>query len=145
MCIRDSPQTRTREIRIAEWNEADRTRNYSQVLVFIHEIAHNWDTEQELNAAPIVSSSDWNRFKAISNWTQTNPGGSLDWRTSADHRWFYHSSARFARFYGTTNPVEDWATVWELHFNETAAKPNPQSNLGRKLTHLRSFFNKLKS
>jgi Ca2+-binding RTX toxin-like protein len=62
-----------------------------------HEIGHNWDEGD---------NPDWGEWKDISDWEYSLFGG---WSHNA-------SSSDFARPYGATKPVEDWATVFAFYF-----------------------------
>src|SRR5262245_13605138 len=53
-------------------NLTDRTFDEHKVVrVVLHEIGHNWDTE----------NPKWNEFLALSGWTSTNPGTTLSFRS----------------------------------------------------------------
>ena len=78
----------------------------NQVLqTFLHEIGHNWDDE----------NPQWQTFKDISNWTDSNPNNN-NYATSNDGNWWYHTTATFAREYGQENPKEDFATAFAAYF-----------------------------
>ena len=63
----------------------------------IHEIGHNYD---ETNENPTFGT-----FNEISRWRRV--GG----------EWTYEPGTEFAREYGKTNPVEDFATSLEVYFS----------------------------
>jgi hypothetical protein len=75
-----------------------------------HEIAHNWDDPHENNRIQA--------FRQISGWQ--NQGG-RDFVKAHDNQsnWFYRSNTanEFARDYGRSNPMEDFATTWESYFD----------------------------
>lgn len=72
--------------------------------IMFHEVGHNWDDEND----------NWDDWKDISNWT----GFLWPWESTAgltgstDGDWWHDSSATFARNYGRTNPMEDFATYF---------------------------------
>jgi hypothetical protein len=69
-----------------------------------HEIGHNWDNE----------GSIWEAFKGLSGWIQPGWGQNLTgYVPSGDGQWWHRANATFARNYGKTNPMEDFATVFE--------------------------------
>ena len=65
----------------------------------IHELAHNWDEPDE--------NPSFGEFNEISHWRR--PTG----------EWEYDESVAFAREYGKTNPVEDFATSVEVYFSKS--------------------------
>jgi hypothetical protein len=134
--------TYTREIRFSEWNEASEPHNGAAVLALVHEIGHNFDDDFELSATPNNGPWVFTHFKSLSGWTDTNPNSPL-YNISQDGQWWYLDSAQFYRSYSTLNPYEDWATIWELYFDETATPPPPLSNLGLKLADLQHFIGRL--
>lgn len=76
----------------------------------LHEIAHNFDTED----------SRWNSWLSLSSWRNTAPAASVAhlYSKSGDGQWWHLKSASFARIdnYSKHNPREDWATAWESYF-----------------------------
>jgi len=73
-------------------------------ITVIHELAHNWDeTDENPSFGDFVEISHWR--KVAGEWTFT-PG------------------TEFAREYGKTNPLEDFATSVEVYFSKT--KPASQ-------------------
>ena len=60
-----------------------------------HEIAHNWDKEND----------DWGTWKGLSGW-----------KKNAFGNWTHDTDAVFARDYGETNPMEDFATTFAAVF-----------------------------
>ncbi len=63
-----------------------------------HEIAHNWDDEND----------EWGDWKDLSGWQRGGLFGLGEWQHDAD--------AVFARDYGETNPLEDFATSFAAVF-----------------------------
>jgi len=73
--------------------------------IVVHEFAHNWDTE----------NGKYAEWKGLSGWVAgSNPG--LGQSLSSDGKWVYNSDDPFARDYGKTNPLEDFATSFEAYF-----------------------------
>lgn len=136
---RNGQTTYDRVIKIANWNENDPLANHNRELAFIHEVAHNFDHSFELNANPYVGTGHYSNFTSKSGWTR-NPPNTSQYTRSGDGEWWYLTSAQFYRSYSTLNPREDWATIWELHFDDTVDKPSSSSNLGKKLAAFRTFL-----
>ncbi|HYO08104.1 MAG TPA: calcium-binding protein [Tepidisphaeraceae bacterium] len=65
----------------------------------IHELGHNWDTDDENPSA--------RDFFELSHWRDTRGD------------WTYDPDAAFANDYGKTNPYEDFATALEVYFSRT--------------------------
>jgi Ca2+-binding RTX toxin-like protein len=120
--------TYEREIRIADWDENSAFYNDQFRSVTLHEIAHNWDSEEELTIGAGLTNV-WDQWLGLSGWTQS---GSGDWNYSAPN-------AAFAEAYGQTNPYEDLATSWELYFSGNADQVN-NSTLQAKLDLIDDVF-----
>ena len=120
--------TYNREIRMADWDETSDWYNNQFRSVVIHELAHNWDGQMELDAATSLTNL-WNQWLNTSGWTES---GSGNWTYTAP-------SAAFAEAYGQTNPYEDFATVWELYFSGNADSVT-NSTLQSKLDMVDSLF-----
>lgn len=136
-------ETYTRTIEIVDWDENDQERSEDMSLVVIHEIAHSWDSQFEIQQVVPSRASIWNTFLSRSGWETFNPGSGHT-RAPAQtqepfdrtyvapnyeintHTWWRDSSAEFSRNYGTTNPKEDWATTWESLFVEAIVE-NPHN------------------
>lgn len=65
----------------------------------IHELGHNWDTDDENPTA--------RDFFELSRWRDVRGG------------WTHDPDAVFASDYGETNPYEDFATSFEVYFSKT--------------------------
>lgn len=129
-----------REIRILDWDENSTFYNDQFVEVFIHELAHNWDSETELVSVSSQLQTHWNSFLSLSGWTESDPSSS-QYTQSLDGQWWYLNSAGFAESYGRSNPYEDMATVFEFYFaNGTTASNNV---LASKLNLVDSIFAEL--
>jgi Ca2+-binding RTX toxin-like protein len=66
-------------------------------VVMVHEIGHNWDTDDE-------NPTD-HTFFDLSRWRGDDPN------------WTYDSHAQFPRDYGRTNPYEDFAVCLEEYYD----------------------------
>lgn len=55
----------------------------------------------------------WSEFKRLSGWTRRYPG-STHYR-STDGNWYYWKGSTFARDYGRTNPMEDFAAAMQVY------------------------------
>lgn len=104
---------------IAAWNRNNGEIFFVQVDLTntIHELAHNWDT----------NNPRYKQWLTLSGWVKTNKpktGQVL----SLDKKWVYNESASFARDYGKTNPSEDFATMFEEYYNFKINRPtvNPE-------------------
>jgi hypothetical protein len=97
----------------------------------VHEIAHNWDTEQP-NAGAWMNLSGWIPHSWV--FDLVPPTGMVK---SDDGQWWRKGDAQFARTYGKMNPMEDFATCWEAYFGLSGNK------VAAKMTHLQSFFDSM--
>ncbi|MEA2707892.1 MAG: hypothetical protein QOF78_493 [Phycisphaerales bacterium] len=82
------------EIKIADLAFTETT--IPEWATIIHEIGHNWDETDE--------NPSFGTFNEISHWRRV--GG----------QWQFQPGTLFARDYGKTNPVEDFATALEVYF-----------------------------
>jgi Ca2+-binding RTX toxin-like protein len=106
----------TRRIRIVEWDETNPWTNDAFIDVFVHEIGHNWDSEEELTSVLPGLAGQWGNFMAVADWQSTWPGAG--YTQSLDGQWWYRSNAWFYEDYARTNPREDMATTWEYFFDQ---------------------------
>ena len=137
-------ETYTRKIEVADWNESIQEDNEWAALTGIHELSHNFDSVEEIKKVLPANgiSNLWTQFLNTSGWTSTNPGGGhtqaagqtqepfdRTWNPNITNSngtkgnydfhvrsWWYDNGTEFARIYGTVNPQEDWATIWESFF-----------------------------
>ena len=148
-------QEYTRKITFAEWDESDANQNEFRTRGAIHEVAHNWDSATEINSVMPGQSGLLSSFFSKSGWRSSNPGSSsytkaagstfepFDIKFDASIKnyrqtptsWWYRDTAEFARNYGATNPVEDWATMWEAVFSES-----PDPAVASKLAAVNKFL-----
>ena len=127
-----------REIKFLEWDEESAFWNDQIIRTAIHEVAHSWDSAAEINNVFAGSGDIWDSFLAVSSWTQTNPGGN-DFLNSFDGQWYYHQDASFAYSYSRTNPREDFATTFEVAYDESlGVSINP--SLNSKLAHFHQLM-----
>ncbi|MEY3226093.1 MAG: Bifunctional hemolysin/adenylate cyclase precursor [Planctomycetota bacterium] len=134
--------TYEREIHFADWDELSSWYNSQYSLVAVHELAHNWDSEQELETISPGAGQLWNSFIAVSDWREVNPNQPGNFLQSLDGNHWYASSSSFAEEYGQTNPREDFATIWEYFFNPNA-DAGLASSLQPKTNVLNSLFSML--
>ncbi|MDA1014446.1 MAG: calcium-binding protein [Planctomycetota bacterium] len=96
--------------------------------VAIHEIGHNWDAASEVEPWVVPNSSDFanmdgmhfdnyiDAFRHLSNWQPLEGGDDVllppGVSVSLNGGWTYASDADFVRYYGRTNPREDFATTF---------------------------------
>src|SRR5262249_6782651 len=90
------------------WGNADKILRR---WVVIHEIGHNWDTE----------NPNWEEFKKVSDWTPTNPNPvdgapTHTSRTAYNQTWWYKTDTAFASNYARTHPMEDFAESFASYF-----------------------------
>jgi hypothetical protein len=104
--------------------------------VSVHEIAHNWDTEQS-DYQGWLNLSGWERHEW---WQTTPPAGKV---LSDDGRWWRFSNAQFAREYGEMNPREDFATCWERYFGLSGNFEGATGSLLLKKLHIEGFMNNI--
>ena len=98
-----------------------------------HEIGHNWDTEND----------NWDEFKALSSWTQTDKSGDADYSAGGNGGWFYKTDTGFVRDYAKTNPKEDFACTFAAYFMGKMGLPYLDGGTGTaapdKLTFIDDF------
>ena len=85
----------------------------------IHELGHNWDTDDENPTA--------RDFFELSRWRERFGG------------WTYDPNAVFASEYGKTNPAEDFATSFDVYFSRT----RPASLWQVKWDYMDGFLNSM--
>lgn len=120
--------TYDREIRIADWDENSSFYNDQFQSIVLHELAHNWDGDDEMTIGA-GQSNLWDQWLSASGWSESSPG---NWNYSAP-------AAAFAESYGQTNPYEDFGTVWELYFSGDAGSVS-NGTLQSKLDMIDTLF-----
>lgn len=104
-----------RRIDLDDWNEGNAGANESIKRTVIHEIGHNWDgTDGEPNSL-------WPAFNRLHDRSDN----SLD----------------FARAYGETNSLEDWATMWEVAMGYQRIPTGKTALFDQKLDLVNRFLN----
>jgi Ca2+-binding RTX toxin-like protein len=75
-----------------------------------HEFGHNWDRPDENAYAQ--------DFRNLSGWVESDAQPSKNHLATkaTDDKWWYVNPDQFARDYGKSNPLEDYATTWETYF-----------------------------
>ena len=113
----------------------DRTNEFFNefiTLTAIHEVGHSFGTVEEIDGVLPGFGNLITEFEAISGWTQ-NPPNQFDYVQSQDGEWWYHEDSEFAYDYGSTNPFEDWATIWEAKFDPALQNSVDQARLADKI------------
>lgn len=117
------------------WDETNESINQQVIKDVFHEIGHNWDNLGEMGLGRYL------HWLSLSGWTQGRPSNPSLYYLSFDEKWYYLKTAEFApnfptdpayqgAEYGTTNPFEDWATVWQTYAsNFMTAGPFGNSSL----------------
>ncbi len=131
--------TYEREIKMLDWNENIAWQNDSYRDTILHEIGHNWDSEEEMASIGPATDSLWQEFLDSSGWTETNPNDAFNYSQSADGQWWYVKDAHFAWDYGRTNPHEDWATTWAAYFDANLSTA-VRNSLASKFAVLDTLF-----
>lgn len=113
------------------------TSGASAALTTVHEIAHNWDTEQGVN--------QYNGWRGLSGWRNTAPSrsdASKYIKSPYGENWWYLKTSQFAREYGKRNPMEDWSTSWESYFafKNGISGTSGLAQVQAKFAHLDAFF-----
>jgi hypothetical protein len=107
-----------RVIRFAEWNDADAAANEVRRGLTIKEMANNWDSREELVAVVPAAQHFWTEFLQKSQWTNINPNNPDYFTRSHDNKWWYLNTSRFANDFAKTNPEEDYASIWDIMFDD---------------------------
>ncbi len=111
------------------------TSDDNVLRIVVHEIAHNWDSAEEVDMRlPGQGSTIIGGFQSLSGWSYGTFLGEYfdEYAVSRDNEWSYLRSAPFARDYGKTNPHEDFATCWEKYFLDYDDRPNNLNDVGLK-------------
>ncbi len=107
--------------------------------VVYHEVGHNWDESHENYYAT--------GFRQLSGWVESysRPGWNYYASTGTGDYWWYNGSASFARDYGRTNPMEDYATTFETYFTARYhGKTFGNKQVTNKLANLDLLFSQLR-
>jgi hypothetical protein len=128
---------------------SDKTFDENKVVrVVLHEIGHNWDTE----------NVKWNEFLGKSGWQKVAaastpvPEGHTRNNELYGEIWQYQTNSAFASKYARTHPEEDFAESFTAYFLRDAAgkwTPTPQEGsvavAAAKNDFIRSFVEGLKT
>lgn len=113
----------------------------------VHEFSHTWQGSA-FNAG-FMNLSAW-RFHNLAagpipgGFIQATNNGVLQFLGSGC--WIYNYSAQFAREYGRSNPMEDFATSMEMTFKiNDGTGTNPASNWQAKYNFVQSWLNSLRT
>ena len=85
--------------------------NWTHQTIY-HEVGHNWET----------TNPDWDGFKDLSGWTETDKSADANFVLSTNGDWYHETAATFARDYGKTNPKEDFATSFSAYFMDESGE-----------------------
>ena len=112
---------RKRLIHIRDWNESSVGGNAAMRGTTIHEIAHNWDSNDE---------------------DHHHPGGTRYWTDFKDAHDRSDSLDDYARAYGMTNIREDFATCVQaaMGYSVAAMPAAPSAELLDKMDAVDRFF-----
>ena len=132
-----SSEVFTREIQIRDFNESNESQSEFAARTMIHEIAHSWDSSREIGDNFSGQGGIWTRFLAASGWRNSAASGFIKSSSQTSEPfdlvfvngtptqqfkdWYYRSTATFARSYGSSNPKEDWSTIWEAAVSDDPA------------------------
>jgi len=127
----------------------DRTFDENKVVrVVLHEIGHNWDTENP-NWTTFLEKSGWQKVAAPSTPV---PEGYTRNKEEYGETWQYQTNSAFASKYARTHPEEDFAESFAAYFLRDAAgkwTPTPQEGSvavpAAKNDFIRSFVQGLKT
>ena len=102
--------------------------------VIFHEVGHNWERE----------NPNWEDFKAISGWTLEDMSDNPDYQRGRVGNWYHLADADFARFYGRSNPVEDFATSFAAYFTDSIGERSVRANpIPAKMAFIEDFIDDL--
>ena len=133
--------TRERQLSFADWDETDTAMNDLYTEEIPREIAHNWASSEAITAVLPSQGSYWSSYLLQSGWTPDLPVDIQFYDVSLDNQWYFRLDALFAEDFSTTNPVEDFASVWKLYFDPDAAAE--QAILVNKISQVDDLFNML--
>ena len=136
------PQIRyERVMQYSDWNESSAAENKVRETRTYFEFAKNWDSSKEIKAVVLAQQYLFDNFKLLSNWVDENPNDPLRYWISNDNQWWYRLDSVFANDFGRTNPIDDWATAWEVGLDD--ALSGQRSKLVFKLRTIDTLFQSL--
>ena len=102
--------------------------------VIFHEVGHNWERE----------NPRWDDFKEISGWTLEDMSDNPDYQRGRVGNWYHLADANFARSYGRSNPVEDFATSFAAYFTDSIGERSARANpIPLKMAFIEDFIDDL--
>ena len=116
-----------RQYSYADWDEFNPEVNLFHELEVPQDIAIAWSSAEQIQNVLILEDTLWNQFLRLSDWIPAvdadgnrvgNPNTQF-YQISGDNQWFHLQNALFAEDFATTNPSEDFGTVWRLFFDPT--------------------------
>lgn len=130
-----------RQHSFGDWDETDTALNDRYTAEIPREIAHNWASSEAITAVLPSQGSYWFSYLLLSGWTQTRPDDIQFFDVSLDDEWYFRLDALFVEDFSTTNPVEDFASVWKLYFDPDAAAE--KDRLVTKISQVDDLFTML--
>lgn len=138
-----------RRYSFADWNEFDAAENEFHVLEVPRDIALAWASTEGITDALPDQTALWDEFLRISDWVPVfNEDGSRNpnpnpefYQISIDNQWFHLQETLFADELSPTNPQEDFASVWRLHFED--GRELEKVRLSQKISFVTDLFNRL--
>jgi len=132
-----------RQITIGEWNEFDPAENDEIIQGLPQVMAYTWAGPDAVPSVLPNDSSWWAQWRLLSGWTDTFPNQIQFYEVSGDNNWWYLKTAEFATDDGKFNPDTDWATSWNLYFNDDPAADADKARLLNKMNKVDELFTKL--
>ncbi|HMP80127.1 MAG TPA: calcium-binding protein, partial [Pirellulaceae bacterium] len=118
-----------RVIQFSNWDDNQAAANKVRVNYTVMGIAHNWNSTQEIGNVVTPTQFRWQDFLLQSQWTNENPNQPMFFTRSGNNQWWYANISKFANNpLSTHSPFEDWATVWEIIFDEDLKDERPILN-----------------
>jgi hypothetical protein len=132
-----------RQITIGEWDEFDKPASDELLQGLPQVMAYTWAGPEAVPSVLPNDSSWWAQWRLLSGWTDTFPNQIQFYEVSGDNNWWYLKSAEFAADDSTFNPDRDWATSWNLYFNDDPAVDADKARLLNKMNKVDELFTKL--
>jgi len=128
--------TYQREIRVGDFNLNNAQQVRMLGMSIVKEVAHNWDSNYEINRRLPGRGNIWPEFTSISSWRTFNPGaGFVRGQTTTQEPfefqvignnniqiptrdWWYRSNSSFTNTSARDNAKADWAATWQYIFME---------------------------
>ncbi len=132
-----------RQITIGEWDEFDPAENDEIIQGLPQVMAYTWAGPDAVPSVLPNDSSWWAQWRLLSGWTDTFPNQIQFYEVSGDNNWWYLKTSEFATDDGKFNPDTDWATSWNLYFNDDPAADADKARLLNKMNKVDELFTKL--